>query len=136
VHRDPADVERSIQHIRLAICGLSPFVGDIVRTLVEDVEFVDVVASLEPSDDLHADFVRADADVMIYAVSEGEMDRLWSAALAERPPLAVLNMGDDHRRARLRALYPHTSAVEELSEETLVEALRRHHRRLLAAARS
>jgi hypothetical protein len=115
-----------MQHIRLAICGLSPFSGDIVRTLVEDVPYVELVGSFEPTGDLGADFMRSNADVMVCAIPEDEMGRLWRAALAERPPLAVLNMVDDHTRGRLHALYPHGHTVEELTEESLLDALSRH----------
>jgi hypothetical protein len=120
----------NMQHIRLATCGLTPFSDDIVRTIVEDVPFVELVGSLEPSDDLGADFVRSNADVMVCAIPEQEMDRLWHAALAERPPLAVLNMVDDHTRGRLHALYPHGHTVEELTEVSLLDALCRHLRAL------
>lgn len=125
-----------MEPIRLAVCGLSPFAGDIVRTLVEEVPFVDVVESLDLSDDLAADFIRSNADVMLCALPEDEMDRLWRAAVDERPPLAVLNMVDDSIRGRLHALYPHRQAVEELTQESLLDVLRRHMLTLREKARS
>jgi hypothetical protein len=126
----PHPTKRSyhVDRIRLAVCGLSAFASDIIRTLVEDVPFVEFVDSLEASDDLGADFLRSNADVMVCARPEQEMSRLWSAALAKRPPLAVLNLGDDHSRGRLHALYPHGHTVEELTEESLLDALQRHMR--------
>ena len=112
--------------IRLAACGLSPFAGDIVRTLVEEMPFVEVVESLDLSDDLAADFIRSKADVLLCALPEDEMDRLWRAAVEERPRLAVLNMLDDSARGQLHTLYPHRHAVEELTQESLLHVLRRH----------
>jgi hypothetical protein len=117
-----------VQQIRLAVCGLSAFADDIVKTLVEDVPFVEIVTSLEPSARLGADFVRSNADVMVCALPENEMERVWRTALAERPPLAVLNLVDDHTRARLHALYPQRQTIEELGEEALIRVLHRHLR--------
>jgi hypothetical protein len=115
-----------MQQIRLAVCGLSAFADDIVKALVDDVPFVELVTSLPPSDNLGLNFVRSKADVMVCALSENEMERVWRTALAERPPLAMLNLVDDHSRARLHALYPHRHTIEELDEEKLVRVLRRH----------
>ena len=117
-----------MQHIRLAIYGLSPFADDIVRALVDGVPNIDVVASMSPSGDLLADFDRAGADVLICAFPESDMERLWSAALAGRPALAVLNMVDDHTRGRFLGLYAHDNIVADLSEESLLHALAEHVR--------
>jgi hypothetical protein len=117
-----------VDRVRLAVCGLSPFVSEIIRTLVEDVPFVEFVESFEASDDLAADFLRSNADVLVCARPEQEMSRLWRAAVVARPPLAVLNLSNDHARGRLYALYPRGYTVDELTEESLLDALQRHIR--------
>ena len=125
-----------MQPVRLAICGLPQLAGDIVRTLVEDVPFIDVVEPVEPSGDLAADFALTSADVMLCSLPEEELKRQWRAAVAERPPIAVLNLVDDNVRGRLHALYPQRLTVEPLTGKSLVAVLRAHRLRLGEGDRS
>jgi hypothetical protein len=119
-----------MEHIRLGVYGLSQFATDIVKTLVSDLAFVRFVELPEPSGDLQRDFADSGADVLVCSFPADELDRLWHAALEERPPLAVLNLVDDCARGRVYAQYPHGHAVEDVTQETLRLELERHLRSL------
>jgi hypothetical protein len=121
---DSTKVDGDVEKLGLALCGVSSFVEDIVTTLTDEVSFVEVKARLEPSDDLDADFQRSGADLLLCALPEHDMDRLWRGALARRPPLAVLNLLHDHSSGRMYAVYPHGHSVEEVNGGTLLDELR------------
>ena len=111
------------RRISLALCGLTPFVDGIVSELVRELPYAEIAARLEPGDDLLADFERSGADLMICALREGEMEERWRLSLDRRPPLAVLNIADDHSWGRLYSLEPRTETFEVLGAESLREAL-------------
>lgn len=119
-NRSEAGADR---RIRLALCGLTPFVDDIVSELVRDVPYVEIAARLEPGEELLADFERSGADLMVCALGEAEMESRWRATLGRRPPVAVLNLADDHSWARLYSLEPRKETLEVLSEASLREVL-------------
>jgi hypothetical protein len=113
----------SAQPVRLALCGLPPLVEDIVASLVRDVPGIQIVARVEPGDDLHADFERAGADLMICARDEAAMDAAWAETLRRRPPVAFLNLADEHTVGRLYALRGEMATVGDLSAEALLELI-------------
>ena len=126
-----AKQERSdgTNHIGIALCGLSRFIDDIVTELVRDVPSVDVVARLPASADLDADLARSGADVLVCALPDAEMSALWRGALARRPPpLAVLNLVDDNRKGCLLTVYPDELVLDDVTEASLLELLRRRVR--------
>ena len=112
--------------VRVALCGLSDFLRDIVSVLVRDVPDVEVVAHLQRSRDLREDFDRSGADVLICALGDREMEEWWMRSLARRPPIAVLNLASSHTVGRFYALCPEKHDVEPLTASSLVEALTMH----------
>jgi hypothetical protein len=112
--------------VRLALCGLTPIVDGIVTLLVGDVDGIEIVARLEPSPDLVGDFESSGADMLICAVADREMADRWNAALRSHPPLTVLNLGRDATRGRLLGLRSEDWGIDELTAESLIDAISRH----------
>lgn len=110
--------------LRLALYGLSGLPGQLIDHLVGGQDGVEVVARLEPSGDLAADFARSGAEMLICAIEPGEMSRLWRDATVARPSLAVLNLLDDMRGGRLYALVPEESELKSVDTVAIVDAAR------------
>jgi hypothetical protein len=114
------------RRIRLALCGLTALVDDIVSVLLRDADDVDIVAHLGDSADLLGEFQRSGADMLICAVGEREMASRWQAALRERPPVAVLNLGPDATRGCVFALREAQTVLGELTAESFLRTVRGH----------
>jgi hypothetical protein len=118
------------RHIKIALCELPTMLDDIITVLVGDEPNVEIVARIERSDDLRADFERTAADLVICAVEEREMAALWADAVSRRPLPAFLNLGDDSTRASLYSTHSAELRLEELTARSLLDALQGHLRSL------
>jgi hypothetical protein len=112
------------QPLRVALCGLPTMIDDIVSTLVGGVAGIDIVARGAACDDLARDGERAGADVLICALDAAEMKRRWGECVRRTTLPAVLNLGHDATAGHLYALHPYDRALDALSADTLVAALR------------
>jgi hypothetical protein len=121
----PRDAER---HIRIALCDLPTMVDDILSVLVRDVPNVEIVARISRSADIGTDFERSDADLVICAIADEEMETLWQDALKRRPPLAFLNLGTDSARGDIYAVHPVHRRLDELTARSLLQAVQDHVR--------
>jgi hypothetical protein len=120
LHRDAREQRLAVG---VALCGLPTMIDDIVSTLVGGVAGIDIVAR-GACDDLARDSERAGADVLICALDAAEMERRWGECVRRTTLPAVLNLGHDATAGHLYALQPYDRALDALSADTLVAALR------------
>jgi DNA-binding transcriptional LysR family regulator len=113
------------QTVRLALCGLSDMVSDIVCVLLQQVADIEVVLHLDDSGDLRADFERSGADLLICSLPQRDMEERWRRTL-DQPVLAVLNLREDHKAAHFYRLHPDEQTIDPIAADSLVAALRQH----------
>jgi DNA-binding NarL/FixJ family response regulator len=111
--------------IGVLLLDLSGIVADIVRQVVSQEDDVEIIASLQNSNDVESDVQRAGADVVIttYPSNQSELRR-FDRALAARPGLRVLAIEDDGRTACMYTLLPQITQLGPLSPKTLIEFIR------------
>jgi hypothetical protein len=119
------------QPIRVALCGLTTMIDDIVSTLVRDLAGIDIVARGGACDDFAHDAKGAGADIVICALDGAEMERRWSECTRRSSLPAVLNLSHDATSGHVYAMYAYDRALDALSGDSLVAALR-----AVAAARA
>jgi hypothetical protein len=112
----PADT----RSIRLALCGLTQFLDDIVTALLSREPDVQIIARIAPGDDLRGDFEATGADLLICALAAPDMQAAWDRSLERHPPLVVLNIADDASSGALYALEASTEIVRDLTAGALL----------------
>ena len=115
-----AEAERSV---KVALCGLTDLVRDVVSVLVEAGDRVEVIGPINPSGDVWSDFEACGADVLVCALPEAVMRERWDAGLRNHPPPVVLNLSDDCAQARLYTLRPHERTAEHPGVDDLLRLL-------------
>lgn len=98
--------------VRIALCDLPTLVEDILTVLLADVPGVLVVGRV-------ARVADADADLVICALEDAEMDALWRGAL----PPAILNLGPDSARGDIYAVRSVHERLDGLTARTLRAAV-------------
>ena len=106
--------------IRLALCGLTQFLDDVVTTLLSRAPHVQIVARIAPGDDIRADFEATGADLLVCALAAPDMEAAWDRSLERHPPLVVINIADDASSGALYALEARTEIVRDLTPGALL----------------
>ncbi|WP_420121132.1 hypothetical protein [Nakamurella sp.] len=104
--------------------GLSKLVDDIVTDLLaRPGGLFEICARLPASDDLLGSLRQSGADILLCMLPEEQMRSNWERALDELPPLAIVNLFDQERSARLHALRPQTVDVSGVDAAALIDLL-------------
>jgi hypothetical protein len=114
-------------HIRIALCELPRLVADIVTVLLRDVPNLDIAARAGGiTDCLNRE--RAPVDVVVCSVAESDLIPAWRAALGRRALPAILNLDADSSRGDLYAVYPVQRKLEDITADSLLQAVHDHMR--------
>jgi hypothetical protein len=104
---------------------MSGIVADIVRQTVSRHDDIEIVASLPDVDGLESVVETAEVDLVITAYRPHQSElRRFDRALAARPGLRVLAIGNEGRTACMYTLLPETTQLGPLSPGTLIEFIR------------
>ena len=110
--------------IRVLLVGMAPILRDIVRQAVERQEDMEVVAEAAEGHRLRAEVEGSGAGVVIVGLEDADAVEACAAVVAERPATKVLGLEADGRRGILYALRVPRVALDDLSPEGLVAAVR------------
>jgi hypothetical protein len=113
--------------IGIILVGTSRLLRDVVKAIVEDEPYLDVVAEFDDEFKLAAASRLTDADCIVAAIdgSTEELTSAYAPLIRQRPQLRVVGIVEGGRRCLVYELVPRCSVVGELSPEILVRTIRR-----------
>ncbi len=112
--------------IRVVLATMPALLGDIVRdTLAANHDDVAILAEVETRGEIASAVRRTDADVAVLGVaSQDDLSDFLGSLLADHPRLAVIALASDGRNGCVYRLKPISSAIEDVSPASLMQAIR------------
>ena len=101
--------------------------GDIVRETLSAQHDVTIIADVRARDEITPAVQQTDADVAVIGVAAdawNSLNDLLRELLAERPRLTVIALASDGRNGYVFQLLPSSVAIDDISPQSLVEAIR------------
>ena len=113
-----------MEHTRVLLLELPAMLADVLKGIVQADDQIEIVAELTDASDLIEVSGRANADLVIVNLRDGELPEACGALLAARPGMRVLGLAGDGRDGFLWELRPHRMALGELTPSMLLPAIR------------
>ena len=110
--------------IRILVVCLPPIQSEIVRSLLEAEEDLEVVSCLDDDSRLSEVIRETGADVVIRASPENDLRAAAGSLLEDHPHLKFVAITPNGRDAFRVELRPHVARIREVSSQGLVEAIR------------
>jgi DNA-binding NarL/FixJ family response regulator len=113
-----------MQDIRTVTVALTPLLSDIIKELVAEQAPIDIVASLDRSDQLAPCLYALAPDLVLIGLERNEGDGLSLSLRNAIPRATVIGLSHDASHAYLLEPHRHRAMPIEMSPEALIEAIR------------
>ena len=110
--------------IRLVLATMPPLLSDIVRGTLADQHDIEILAEVARPEQILAAVLRTRASVAVVGVPSHDSRALVHELLAVQPRLGIVALTSDGRTGYVHSLHPHESAIDDISPETLLHAIR------------
>lgn len=112
---------------RVVLGTMPPLLGDIVReTLIRQTDF-EVLAEVETRSEIISAVQHTRAHVVVVGISPDDwstLSTLLRELLAQHPRLTIIALASDGRSGYVYQLQPRTVAIDDISPNSLVRAIR------------
>jgi DNA-binding NarL/FixJ family response regulator len=116
-----------VNHIRIALIGMPPLFGDIVRVTLEKEADMAVVAEYDDLDEMGASHLSEQplhTDVVIAGIPDGDDRSIAYKILEACPKTRVLTVSTHSGTTSVHELHPHTVSLGDVSPAALVDVIR------------
>lgn len=114
---------RPTKPVRVLLMNLPQLLFDMIKGIVASCQDVHVASGTLVQGKMCPAAVAAKADVIIVGDKDVSTENCYQA-LYRRPQLKILMISRDGRRGSLYELRPRIAAIEEISAESLIDAIR------------
>jgi DNA-binding NarL/FixJ family response regulator len=109
---------------RVLLLGLPRMLEDVITNAVEGQPDMHLVGRLDPNCDSLEELVDPALDVLITTLRNCETPCLCRSLIKHHPSTRVIGLSREGRRAILCELRPHIVSLGEVSQQTLLDAIR------------
>jgi DNA-binding NarL/FixJ family response regulator len=113
-----------LEPTRVLLLELPTMLADLLKGIVQADDQIEIVAELTDASGLIEVSGRANADLVVINVRDGELPEPCRALLSARPTMGVLGLAEHGRHGFLWELGRHRMALGEISPSTLLSAIR------------
>jgi chemotaxis response regulator CheB len=109
--------------VRVLMAAMPGMLHDIIQDALAEQPALQIVAKLEPGDDLDAAVERHEVDIVAMSAVPSKQNAISEQMLFDHPRVRLLMLSPDGRAASLCRLILHEVTINDVSPQELVAAI-------------
>jgi chemotaxis response regulator CheB len=115
---------RQLKPIRVLLIGMSQMQINIVRNILASQEGIVIAGETPERSEITRVLTTVKADVVVTSAAAETDENSYRELLYRRPRVRILTITADGRQARIHRLEPHVTTIVDLSQTSLIAAIR------------